>query len=86
MSIPEVLDLYKEEFSNGNKLFIDYTEYHANTLGTANTSLKPNYQNHLVKWYGTIPVGATFENNGQLWFVNTKDGDTGRTVFSNDAI
>lgn len=86
MSIPEVLDLYKDEFTNADKLFIDYAEYHANTLGAANRSLKPNYQNHLVKWYGTIPAGATFENNGQLWFVNTKDGDTGRTVFSNDAM
>lgn len=84
MSIDEVINLYKEEFARGNLLFTNYNGYHAYSLGATDRSLKPNYEKQIVKWYGIISAGATLENNGQLWFVNTKDGDIGRTVFSND--
>ena len=81
MALHEVVTLYKQEEANANLLFDSYDEYHAHLLGLQNRSLRYNYQNVIVKWYGTIAPNATLENGGQVWFVNTKEGNRGKLIF-----
>lgn len=74
-SIREIVDFYKEEYSNGNTLFADYTDYDAKC---------PEYKGLArleMKLYGEIQPHGLLRNSGKIWFVNTALGMRGIDTF-----
>lgn len=78
-SLPEMMALYKKEFTVGKVLYEDYSEYDFSFFSgmEGNNSLKNRTITGLPKeshYYGKIPAGKTLQNTGQMWFINTVHG------------
>ncbi|MFK8283946.1 hypothetical protein [Capnocytophaga canis] len=79
-SIPQIMGIYRQEYTNGYTLFEDYDRYTTGQISSVNESLISSRYND-VKHYGVIPSNQTLSNSGQIWFINTRQGFYGSKIF-----
>lgn len=79
LSLSDVLNLYKEEYTNGNILYKDYSDY----AHSANSLKGIKTDKSVIHLYGKIPAEETFSNTGKIWFINTREGFYEYNYFDN---
>ncbi|GIM60489.1 hypothetical protein [Capnocytophaga canis] len=79
-SIPQIMGIYRQEYTKGYTLFRDYDRYTTGQISSVNESLISSRYND-VKHYGVIPSNQTLANSGQIWFINTHQGFYGNKMF-----
>lgn len=73
-SASQIVDLYKQEYTNGNTLYFSYYTQYIEKNSANNGRNK-------IKHYGTILANQTLSNTGQIWFINTHQGFYGHNMF-----